>query len=262
MLENPENESDLCKKYLDEDWVDAYLASLDSLWQEVLNLNSYLFILHKLSDFRFNLFGSPPDRFWNLVFVSMSESCISVFWRICFDHDGDVLTLPGLQGEIDQNITDNEFKSDFHKKLKKIRFNKRLASLRKRITAVRQSHVAHFNRKKNVRPTSDDIEESRILLQDLEQGAAVLSDLFHGLCIVHWRPNIYPEYSSSELHPIGEDVPPDIDKILKSIVDQSSLLHMPEKQPGYWQTYRAMIMGAEDISVLNHWRAKFGLPAV
>jgi SpoU rRNA methylase family enzyme len=80
----------------------------------------------------------------------MSESGISVFWRICFDHDGDVLTLPGLREEIHNHMPNGAFKDDFRRRLKKIRFNKRLASLGKRITTVRHGHVAHFNRKKTV----------------------------------------------------------------------------------------------------------------
>jgi hypothetical protein len=69
-------------------------------------------------------------------------------------------------------------------------------------------------------------------------------------------------YSDKVIHPKDADSRSDIERILDSIAKESGYLTMPEelgKWPGAWEKQKEM-MSDEDISILNKYRKKSGLP--
>ena len=67
----------ICPEYLD-----TYTREIETLWQQVLRLNAYIYCIEHIKEFPFDLFKHNPSPFWTCVEESMFESLTMVINRI------------------------------------------------------------------------------------------------------------------------------------------------------------------------------------
>ena len=105
------------KDVIKPEFLDTYTREIETLWQQVLRLNAYIYCMERIEEFPFDLLQHNPSPFWTLVEESMFESLTMVINRILIDKDNDGrnLTLEGFKDKIVCNLTDEEYKEKLEK---------------------------------------------------------------------------------------------------------------------------------------------------
>ena len=94
--------------------LDDYIKWIETIWQQVLRLNSYIYCIKRITEFPFGLFKHNPSPFWTLVKESMFESLEMVINRI-IDKSSNTLTLKKFKDKIVVRFIKEEYKERFNK---------------------------------------------------------------------------------------------------------------------------------------------------
>jgi len=244
---------------IESSWLEEYEESIQRMWQELVLLNSNLYILDKLLSFPFDLFVAPDRRaFFRLVEINLFRSCIMIVWKLVADRGPDSLTLRRFKNEIREHIR-CKYSGGFDAALKETKFDKQTAQLLQPIKALRNKRIAHLDKDFNLSP--EQREEMRVSLSDLKVVRDALNQLFELLCFGHQRVVLPIEYYPEVENPPGVDARSDIEEFLDNIARDSPLLNMPENEPQHWP-YDRRSLSKDDLQRLNEYRRKFGLPEV
>ncbi len=243
---------------IDPSWVPSYEREITAMWWQLVQLDSNLFILDKLSAFPFDLFQPVPEPFWKVVYDSLFETSIMIVWRVGLDADRRTLTLPQLTDKIRQNLRE-EYSSEFEDLLRDVDFEAALSDLAPRVRELRHNRIAHFNRDWNVDLGPEQAKQRGLQLSELMALRDELKSLFGLLCFEDRKSVHLIHYHPEVRHPPGVDTRPDIERLLDCVAKQSELLNMPERQPEAWPHSRKNLSSAE-LEVLNKYRVKLGLP--
>ena len=245
---------------IESSWLEEYEQGMNLLWlQELVLLNSNLYILEKLLDFPFDLFVMPDRRtFFRLVQINLFRSCIIIVWKLVEDPDPSALTLLRFKNEVRRHIRP-QYASSFDAALKETKFDKQIEQLLEPIRTLRNKRIAHLDKGFNLPP--EQIKELRVSLSDLMVLRDTLNQLFEVLCFGCQRSVLPIEYNPEVRHPPGVDARSDIEKFLDNVVKDSPLLNMPENEPDRWPYFREGLP-TDALQVLNEYRRKFGLPEV
>jgi len=233
---------------------------MNLLWlEELVLLNSNLYILEKLLDFPFDLFVMPDRRtFFRLVEINLFRSCIMIVWGLVEDPDPGSLTLLRFKNEIRRHIRP-QYASSFDVDLKEAKFDRQIKQVRDRVRTLRNKRIAHLDRDFNLSP--QQMKEMRVSLSDLRALRDALNKLFKVLCFRCQRSVLPIEYHPEVIHPPGVDARSDIEELLDNIARNSALLNMRENEPDRWPYFRQGLPN-EVLRVVNEYRRKFGLPEV
>ncbi len=242
-------------------WLDSYEKEIEALWWQLVQLNSNVFILEKLSAFPFDLFQIIRTPFWELVRASLFETSVMIIWRLV-DPGEKTLTLAHFKDRIRENLREEEYCSQFDELLEGIDFEGTVSNIRLRVQKIRHNQLAHFQRKWIVDPSPEQMKERSLPLSDLGTLRDALNSLFDLLCFGHMRSVLLFDYDPKVQRPAGSDSRSDIERLLDSVAKESPLLNMPEEQPEIWPYWRDKNMSQQSLEVLNQYRLKFGLPKV
>src|SRR3989304_5550290 len=84
---------------------DAYEKHHRAIWNQLVRLNSNLFILDKLLGFPASLFLGPERTvFFRLVEASLVESSVLIISKLAQDDDLDTLTMPRFKNWLRRSI--------------------------------------------------------------------------------------------------------------------------------------------------------------
>jgi len=237
-------------------WWNSYEENLNVIWRQLERLNSSIFVLEKILTFRFDLFTPFDQNFWILVEGALFETCVMTIWRIGVD-EKDSFTIRQLKSSISRNLKNENYKIEFKKLVKEIQFEETVSRIKPFIREIRHNYIAHFNLQKHVNPTSAEIKERTLLFSELKSFRNALNKMFELLCFGH----------ISGVLPIDYQCPPkskstDIDQLLDSVVQNSGIINLPEKDPAIWPMLREKWVKENIIGIINGYRIKFGLPEV
>ncbi len=252
------------KDVLEDSWIEEYERNMDAIWWQLRNLSANVFILGKISSFPFDLFvpEPPPRHFWTRVENALVDSSVLAIWRVAVDNsNSEGLTLQQIKNGMVQNFRRPEHMGEFTSALKCAAFGKTLSALDTKIELLRHNYIAHFNRQRNTSPTPEQVEESYLVLPELEGYRDSVNSCFKllGLGCERLVPDL-------EYHPGVQlrkvvDSRSDIERLLDAFAKDSDVLNMPEADPLYWSSYVGRL-SEDELKTLNVYRAKFDLGAV
>lgn len=249
------------KDLITASWLETYERNIESLWWELVHLNSSIFVLERIFSFPFDLFLPLHRPFWNLVTDALYERCVMIIWRVATDTSGDCLTLRQLKNQIIHNLCKDDYGDQFRRNLSEANFENTVSALEPKIKELRHNYLAHRNRDRNTNPTPDQIENRTFPFSELKVYRDTLYLLWQSLCFGNRRSLLPSEYSSDVHYPVGTDSRSDIEKLLDNIAQDSGRLDLPEENHDEWLIYRESL-SEEEFKSYNEYRVKFGLPEV
>jgi hypothetical protein len=244
------------KSVLIEDSLREYEHQVDFFYiDQLVPLNSNIFIMGKILQFPFSLFTDPEDRiFFSLVLRNFFQAGLLTITRLATDEGKDVNTLLHFKNWVYMNIKP-EYQEQYRAHLKKTRFDKEIQSLFEKARTLRDSEIAHIKRDFQIG------EQDRLNFEELKRLCDSLNSVLEILSFNVGHMMVHLPYSSEVIHPMGTDNRSDIEKILDSIAKESIILNMPETGPEHWPIYRKT-RSAEELEQINKYRGKFGLQSV
>lgn len=239
---------------LSKNYRQLYEQKINSVWLEVVRLNSNIFCLKVLKDFPFDVLDEWSS-FWRITFENFIEMSIISIWKLAIDSKKDSLTLLKLKNEILKNIIDAEYKDYYRKRAKKVKFDNNFNKLSESIKLIRNKKIAHFDEKFNVSadPDPSQIPTNIYFIDNLDSMLKQINNLFQCISIDMGRGLLFPSHAIRTSKYLS-----DVDKVLLSIAMKNDLLNMPEEQPGYWPTYKEGNVSKEKLNIINTWRQKIG----
>lgn len=225
---------------------------------EIVPLNVNIFLCEKIISFPFGLlfFRQEEYMFFRTVISNFQQVNLLTIARIAADQASrkEPNTLPSFKNWVLENVR-TEYKDEFQKTIKDIRFDKKTKKLLERVTSLRNGRLAHLDREyDNFAQDVLDFEETKHLRD-------ILNSLLNVLSFDVGRKMLPVNYLSHVDYPKGIDNRCDIERFLDAFAQESSLIHAPEKNQYFWDDYRKNL-SQDDIDIINKYRGKCGLPLI
>lgn len=248
------------KEVLREDALEEYEKGIAFFHLEQLGpLHIRIYLIEKIVEFPSGLLASISGEFmfFRMTVASFWESSLLAINRLVNDTHSDFLTLMQFKNDVLHKFLKEEYKEPFQKRLKQAKFMDKYADILKRIKDLRHGRIAHLSR--SVMDDPNFWRASGVSLPELKAICKALEETMDALSFNTKRLMLPPEYSPDVQHPAGSNYQSDIEQLLDCVARKSSLLNMPEKQPELWRRVRSDL-SLDEISQLNRYRRKFGLP--
>ncbi len=237
--------------------VSDYEQAMDFFWQQLIRLNVNIEIIDKVVRFPFGLFVELPRKSTFFLYVrdNFFETSVLAITRLITDGGGNGhYTLPQLKGQVKRAIRP-EFELEFRENLKAASFDKRAAILQGKAKELRNKYIAHIDAK----VVFGDDEQTDMTLGELKEIRDGINKLYDALSFGGLRGKLFSQYDPIMTRPDGDKS--DIEELLDLIAKNSIRLNAPEDQPEFWPYIREG-MTENEITLLNHYRSRFGLPSV
>jgi hypothetical protein len=245
------------EEVLEKNSIDEYEKGIDFFYDQLVKLNTNIFIIKKIYEFPFDIFCSPEDKvFFSMVIWNFYENSVLTVTKLATDQKGDVYTLPKFKNWIYKQVK-SKYISDLRNWLKKSRFDSETKRILKNAQDLRDKMIAHFN--KNLLFNMGKVKH--INIRELEKLKDKFNFILNTLSFNIGHEMLPLPYSESVIRPKGVEHRSDIDSILDSIAKNSTVLNMPEMLPEKWE-YTKESYDEEGIKTINKYRKKFSLPEV
>ncbi|SRR6266498_2037789 len=240
---------------LEDTWLVSYEQQIDVLWKQLIRLNLGIRALNKLTSFPFDFFETSPQHFWKLVVEALFEMCVMIIWRIAVDERNEGLNLQRFKNLICQHVQDHKYARLLKDSIRQKQLDKEIKALGLKIQQIRHNFIAHMNLTQHIDPNSSELSQKPLVLSEIEQYQRTVNEYFELLCFGKPRALLPWEYPSDNLQ---ED---DIDRLLVTVAQHSTLINAPENNPYLWPGIRDSLT-ASQIEIVNKYRSKLGLPLV
>ena len=258
-MENDVNLNELDpSEILEPSSLETYEEALELIWQQLLRLNSNLFVLDKLLDFPGDLFLGPGKQtFLALAEINLFENSLLTISKLTTDTNKDSLSLPRFKNCVRKKVR-QKYLTAFCQLLRDNKFSKTTKTSWEKVKNIRNSFIAHLAVDENLQPKI--LGHPRVSFQEVKLVTTELNRLFDTLCFGHKRLTLPLDYDPSVQHPPGVDSRPDVEYILDLIAQDSYFFKMPEESQ-YWDIEKQKL-SPEMIGILNKYRRKSGKPEV
>lgn len=249
----------LPKEILKESYLETYKNDIDSIWWEIVKLNSILFVLSKIVKFNFKLFSShlTKDHFWQLLLQSHYESALLSLWKIQVDNSFEKgKTLSQIKNDLLANFKDENIKQLFISELKKKALAKEIQEISDKVRILRHNVVAHLNFEGIPKP--NDQEQTKIKFEELQLFTEHINIFFESLCFGDQKFVVPLEYYEGKNLISKNKHKTDIEEILDTIVKESHIFDTQKNKPEVW-SHLFPRLKQKDIDEINFYRNKFGL---
>jgi hypothetical protein len=231
-----------------------YTKGMDFFYLQLVELNVNIFILGHVLSFPFDLFVRP-DRslFFKMVIRNFFDASLLIVTRVAADQGDGVFTLQRFKNRVRELIR-MEYQPELDNRLREARFDSKTQALLKKARDLRTERVAH---------SMEDIvleksAMSTVVFSDIKTLAGDLESVLNAISFNVEHLMLPLQYHPKVQHPQGVDSRPDIEILLDSVAERSSLLRMPEQDPIGWKYERERIT-REHLQMVNKYRGKFGL---
>lgn len=241
---------------LKPEFIQQYKELHNDIWHRLIHVHTNIIILEKIEKFPFEHFHAPQENiFWTMVYWNFLYMSIAFIHSLTTDEGDQKHTLRLFASRLFKDWINDSEKERYHEKLRTAKLDKNLQGIRSKITAMRHNIIAHrFLNNKSGWKVKDveglTVSEIRKVYNDTEK-------LFHAC-------SFGPEYATKfylDGTCGGKPIEKDIDKLLDLIAKNSYWLNKPERKKDFWPAIRQTI-SEEDITELNEFRKRFGLPEV
>jgi ABC-2 type transport system permease protein len=137
---------------LKSEWLETYKRHRNVLHDEIVALNTNLFIIENIEAFPFDLLVGPPaDRiFWQLTKNALIISSMMIIWRIAVDKNRKgtkpKLTLNSFHDDILNNLRDESAKNYLISRLNAVKFEERMEILSEKVRFWRHNYLKNYPR--------------------------------------------------------------------------------------------------------------------
>jgi len=242
------------KEILREDSLPEYEKGMNFFYSQLVHLNTTIYIIDQILKFPFKLFVEPDKMIFFKVFVRNSfDAGILIITRLATDQGNDLYTLMRFKNRV-RELIKPEFTDLFDERLRKYRFDKRIATLLKKIKMLRDERVGHARQD----VVLGAFEGAQMDFSELKSLRDALNLLLQSLSFNTYYVMLPGPYDPEVQHPVGSNHKTDIEEILDSVALNSAMLQMPERNPNMWTHWRTELTDLE-IGQINSYRKKFGL---
>jgi hypothetical protein len=169
------------------------------------------------------------------------------------DQVPDAHTLPKFKNKIVNEWLKNSEKAEYLKKLQKAKFDHITKNIIEKTADIRNQLLAH----RIIDPDGHLSDPHSVKISEIRRAYDSIKKLFRSCSFgAEYECTLYPNETYR-----GKPIERDIDHLLDLIVKDSDWLHEPELMKEFW-TDRRRIRSQEEISELNEFRKKYGMPEV
>ena len=239
---------------IESSWFHEYEKQRTQIWNQLVNLNSSLFLLEKIESLPLSLFLTAYDDriFWQMTKIALWERCIMIIWRVAVDKDSRTLTLKNFKDNINANLIEK----NANKKWYKVDFE--IKELQNKVRQVRHNFLAHLNLKWQTNPNPQKIVEISISSVDLRKAVDQLEVLFQHLCFNQHHSLWLWAYDDNS----REKGRTDIDKLFDALVKDSYLFNAPENDKNFFYENVINDYTDEQLEIVNSYRRRFYKPEI
>lgn len=242
------------KQIILETELDNYNDMVNVIWAEIVTLRSNFINIEKIEKFPFSTFVLPDTKsssFWNFVYAALFESCINKIWNLVYSNPNKFLTLETLRKTINDEYIKEEYKEAFEKNISSIMSESHIKDLKEKVTRLRNHLVSHLQLEFN-KNLEASVDKFAINLLELKNIILTADKLFQVLCFNSKGTLPFDLLLSQDSQKNS-----DVDFIFDSMVKNSDIYKMPEKEPGYWPTHKETLSEI-DLKIINEYRKRFG----
>jgi hypothetical protein len=238
-------------EFLKAEELEKHSAAMRYFHDKLSDLHHYVFFVDHIVDFPFDLFIMPGgDLFLLFVLHNFLQMAVLQITKLTTDLGGDARTLNFMDSAVK-----DEYQADYREVLKKAKFKPRIESLIKMAKHLRDRQIAHA-----VAPNPGD-QAHALTFDEIKEIVRELSNLFEVASFSTEYRYLIMAYDPTVVHPVGTEPRPDIERILDSIARESSVLHLPERNPMAWP-YMRQKWSPRKVEQFNRYRRKSRLPEV
>ena len=249
------------EEVINKDHLEDYKNGMNFFFSELVRLNINIYIINKIREFPSSLFCVPHDRiFLSMALNNFFEYSVVIITRIISDEGEGKFTLRRFKNRIIKDYIKSEYRIALQDRMKSIKIDDNTIKYTlEKLKTLRDKRIAH-----TIEEFIQNTEIELIEFKELETLINYLNRVFKLLSFNVDYLMLPIPYSDKVIHPKDVDSRSDIERILDSIAKESGYLMMPEelgKWEGLWEKRKEMI-SEEEISILNKYRKKFGLPDI
>ncbi|HBA88531.1 MAG TPA: hypothetical protein DCZ75_11290 [Geobacter sp.] len=157
------------------EFIERYENEVNAIWDQVVRLNTNLYLLEKIRAFPFDEEVAIEPTFWEYTYQALFDSSILLSWKLVSDKTGG-FTITQFKNLISTTYIKHEKKAEFKDLIKKIDFSKKLKTEKKKVEVLRQKQVAHLDLN-----SRDQVEAVRLEVAELKKLADSITELFTNL---------------------------------------------------------------------------------
>lgn len=234
------------------DWLNVYYKYIKILTAQIVDLNTTLFALEKITNFPYDLLQCDRS-FWSHFSIPLVDQSILIIWRIAVDKSSGGLSVSHLKNEVIKNLQNNEFRKLIAQKIEEGNYENGIKILSTKVQAIRHKFISHFSLSFIDEPIEKIWEETSISLEELQYFRDIVEGYFRTLCFGYNIKRLKYEYIDGHImQPIN------IEEIFDTIAKSSIIINLQESDLNKWKIFRKSI-SQEQIDILNDFRVKFGL---
>lgn len=189
------------------DFLDQYERELTFIWDQVVRLNTNVYLLEKIVDFPFGEEVVIEPTFWEYALEALFDSSVLISWKLVSDKKG--FSLLQFKNSVSERYIEEEEKMEFKELIKKIEFNRKLESEKGKVEVLRQKQIAHLDLK-----AREQVEAIKLDITELRELVNLITELFTVLSFS--AKAVLPlAYHPKALLPGQTPESTDIDKILE-----------------------------------------------
>jgi hypothetical protein len=243
------------RSVLSEGNLPEYEKGMHFFCVQLFQLNTTIYIVDQILEFPLGLFVAPDKAiFFHMVVRNFFDAGLLVITRLATDQGNDLYTLMRFKKRVRELVRPG-LVDLFDERLRECRFDTRTTAMLKKARLLRTERVAHVQQDVVLGLS----QGARLSFSELKSLRDALNSLLDALSFNVDNMMLPILYDPRGQHPVGSNDKPDIEELLDSVALKSVLLNLPEERPANWKHSRARLTEAE-ISQINHYRRKFGLP--
>lgn len=235
-----------------------YKRGMEMFYDQLISLNVNIYIVEQIVEFPFELFVAPGETtFFRQVVSNFGEASLLIISRLASDTNQDSHTLSQFRNWVLEQVKP-EHRLAFQERLKRSRFDKEIRAMLKKAKLLRDRSIAHLTKA----PLPEDFSKGiRLDLPEIKSLRDALNGQLEALSFNTEHMMLPIDYHPRVQYPVGSNHRPDIEKLLDSLVRDSGLLDMAEREPEQWH-YRRPHLNETQVEQLNQYRRKFGLTEI
>lgn len=149
----------------------VYEEEVDIVWQELVKLNTNIFLLEKILAFDFESNVANEPTFWAYTVEALYDASILICWKLLSDQNGFRVSV--LKNAILKQYLKGECVSVFNHSIREVYLDARLKEEKEKLEIARNKQVAHLDLK-----DKKSVENVVITISELSSLTALLLDYF------------------------------------------------------------------------------------
>jgi len=242
------------KDVMKSEFIQQYEEFHEDIWHRLVEINTTITILETIQKFPFNYFYPPQENvFWTTVYWNFIYVIIVLMHALVKDQVPDTHTLPKFKNKIVNEWLKSSEKAEYLKKLQKAKFDHITKNILEKTADIRHQLLAH----RIIDPDGHLSDPHSVKVSEIRRTYDATEELFRSCSFgAEYECTLYPKEFYG-----GKPIERDIDHLLDLIVKDSYWLNEPELRKEFW-TDRRRSRSHEELSELNEFRKKFGMPEV